>query len=633
MGNSLDVAVTGLRAFQTALATTSNNIANSTTPGYSRQEVNFTTLPPQGFGNGFVGTGTRVANIQRVESEFLIEQLRNASTEAGRLNAISNLASRVDNLLADGDGSLAPSLQNFFNSVQDLAIDPGSSSSRQVVLSAAESLVTRFSNIESQLQAIDSDIKVGLNENIQDLNAIASSIADLNTKIVEAQSVTSAGQRPNDLLDQRDQLVLELSEIVSVQTLEQQDGSLSVFIGSGQSVVVGGSSQALVTVSDPSDSSNTRIAYQTFGGNADISNSITGGRLSGLLEFKNEQLGSIRNELGRIATVLAGTFNEQHNTGQTLTGALGTDFFASGPVEVVGNTNNTGSATVTGTITDFTALTSSDYSLGYDGANYTLTRTDDGFTTVSAAPSFIVDGVQFNVGAGANAGDRFLIRPTRLGASGLDVLITRTDDFAAASPVRTSARLNNLGDGSIGAPEILDITNPDLRDTVEIRFNSPASTFDVFNVTDGAAIATGVTYSSGANIDFNGVRVQIEGSVLDNDVFVIERNSNAVSDNTNAIALLGLQTADTVGGSSNYQETYGGLVGRVGTVTRQAELNSSAQNRLLEDSVQAKESVSGVNLDEEAVNLTKFQQAYQAAAQVIAASDELFQTLLSVVSR
>ncbi len=633
MANSLDIAVTGLRAFQTALATTSNNIANASTPGYSRQEVNFSTLQPQGFGNGFIGTGTRVSNIQRVESEFLIEQLRTASTEAGRLNTISNLASRVDNLLADGDGSLAPSLQNFFNSVQDLAIDPSSSSARQVVLSSAESLVSRFSNIESQLEAINSDIKVGISENIQDLNAIATAIADLNSKIVEAQASTSGGQRPNDLLDQRDQLVLELSEIVAVQTLEQDDGSLSVFVGSGQSIVVGGNAQQLVAISDPNDSANTRIAYQTFSGQADITNSITGGSISGLLEFKNEQLGSIRNELGRIATVLGGTFNEQHNVGQTLTGAIGTDFFATGPVEVVANTDNTGASTVTGTITDFTALTSSDYSLSYDGANYTLTRLDDGTTTVSAAATFTVDGLQINVSAGAAAGDRFLIRPTRLGASGIDVLISRTDDFAAASPVRTSANINNLGDANISAPQVLDITDPDLSDTVEIRFNTPATTYDVFNVTDGATIASGVTYASGANIDFNGIRVQVEGPVEPGDVFTIERNSGSVSDNTNALALLALQTADTVSGTSNYQETYGGLVGKVGTLTRQAELNSNAQNRLLEDSIQAKESVSGVNLDEEAVNLTKFQQAYQAAAQVISTSDELFQTLLNAVAR
>ena len=633
MADPLNIAVTGLRAFQTALATTSNNIANATTPGYNRQVVDISALPPEGFGNGFIGRGARVENIRRIESEFLTEQLRNASSEAGRLNSFNTLASRVDNLLADGEGSLAPSLQNFFNSVQDLSVDPSSSSARQVVLSSARSLVTRLGNIESQLQAIDSDITVGLQSNIQELNSIATAIADLNQKIVEANSVTSGGQNPNDLLDQRDQLILELSEIVSVQTLEQPDGAVNVFIGQGQSLVVGNSAQQLAAIPDPTDSTNTRIAYQSFGGQTDITNSITGGALAGLLEFRNQQLGSIRNELGRIATVLAGTFNAQHQLGQTLTGALGTDFFAVAPTQVIGNTNNTGTASPTAAITDVTALTSSDYEIFFDGANYTLTRLDDGFSVVSATGTFAQDGVQFTVGAGANAGDRFIIRPTRLGAQQIDVLISRTNDIAAAAPVRSSVQVSNLGDGLISSPQVTDITNPDLRDTVEIRFNTPASTFDIFNVTDGVTIAAGVAYTSGANISFNGITVQVDGTPQPGDVFVVENNTSAVSDNTNAIALLNLQITDTVGGNSNYQEAYGGLVGRVGTITRQADLNSQAQNRLLEDAFQAKEAVSGVNLDEEAINLTKFQQAYQAAAQVINTSNELFQTLIAAVAR
>ncbi len=634
MADALLNAITGLRAFQTALATTSNNIANASTPGYNRQVVDIASLPPQGFGNGFIGSGARVENIRRIESEFLTEQLRSASAEAGRLNTFNTLASRVDNLLADGEGSLAPSLQNFFNSVQDLSVDPSSSSARQVVISSANSLVTRFGNIESQLQAIDSDIDVGLRANIQDLNGIATALADLNQKIVEAKSVTSGGQNPNALLDQRDQLILELSEIVAVTTLEQPDGAVNVFIGTGQSLVVGNNAQQLVAIQDPADGSNTRIAYQSStGGQTDITSSITGGSLSGLLEFRNQQLGSIRNELGRIATVVAGTFNTQHRLGQTLTGALGGDFFAVGGVQVIANTNNGGTASPTGTITDVTALTSSDYEIVYDGANYTLTRLDDGASFVSATGVFNQDGVQFTVGAGAAAGDRFILRPTRLGAQQIDVVVNRTNDIAAGAPVRTSVQVNNLGDGSISAPQVTDITDPDLRDTVEIRFNSPANTFDIVNVTDAVTIAAGVAYTSGADISFNGITVQIEGTPQPGDVFIIENNTSGVSDNTNALALLNLQIADTVEGNSNYQEAYGGLVGRVGTVTRQADLNSQAQNRLLDDAFQAKEAVSGVNLDEEAINLTKFQQAYQAAAQVITTSNELFQTLIAAVSR
>ena len=633
MPDALLNAITGLRAFQTALATTSNNIANASTPGYNRQVVDIASLPPQGFGNGFIGNGARVENIRRVESEFLTEQLRSASAEAGRLNTFNTLASRVDNLLADGEGSLAPSLQNFFNSVQDLSVDPSSSSARQVVISSANSLVNRFANIESQLQAIDSDIDVGLQSNIQDLNGIATALADLNQKIVEARGVTSGGQNPNALLDQRDQLILELSEIVAVTTLEQPDGAVNVFIGTGQSLVVGNNAQQLVAIQDPADASNTRIAYQSFGGQSDITGSISGGSLSGLLEFRNQQLGSIRNELGRIASVVAGTFNEQHRLGQTLTGALGGDFFTVGAAQVVANTNNTGSASPTATIADVTALTSSDYEIVFDGANYTLTRLDDGFSAVSATGTFTQDGVQFAVGAGAAAGDRFIVRPTRLGAQQIDVLINRTNDIAASAPVRTSVQVSNLGDGSISPPQVNDVTNPDLRDTVEIRFNSPANTFDIVNVTDAVTIAASVAYTSGADISFNGITVQVDGTPQPGDIFTVENNTSGVSDNTNALALLNLQIADTVGNNSNYQEAYGGLVGRVGTITRQAELNSQAQNRLLDDAFQAKEAVSGVNLDEEAINLTKFQQAYQAAAQVITTSNELFQTLIAAVAR
>lgn len=633
MADALDIAVSGLRSFQTALATTSNNIANVNTPGYSRQVVDIGTIQPQGFGNGFIGRGSQVINVQRIESEFLTEQLRNATTEAGRLDAVSTLASRVDNLLADNGGSLAPSLENFFSSLQDLSVDPSSSSARQVVLSSAESLTTRFSNIESQLAAVDSDIDSGIRENIQSINSLAGNIASLNQQIVAASSPTSGNQVPNGLLDQRDQLVLELSEIVSVQTIDQSDGSLTVFVGTGQSLVVGSLSQDLVAISDPADGTKTNIAFQTSGSQFDITNAITGGTLNGLLEFRNDQLGSIRNELGRIAQVISGTFNEQHRNGQTINGDLGADFFSQAPVDIIANINNAGSATTTATITDVTALTSSDYEVRFDGANYTLTRLDDGFNVVSATGAFAVDGVQINIGAGASAGDQFLVRPTRLGAQEIDVLINRTNEIAAASPVRTSVSINNLSDASINNPLVTDINNADLRDTVEIRFNNPATTYDVFNATDGAAIAAGVPYTSGADISFNGITVQIEGPVLAGDVFVIENNTSGLSDNTNATALLDLQTASTVSGNANYQEAYGGLLGQVGTVTRQANINSQAQNRLLIDATEARDSVSGVNLDEEAVNLTRFQQSFQAAAQVISASNELFQSLLLAVGR
>ena len=631
MGSSLDIGISGLRSFRTALRTISNNIANAATPGHSRQRVDLAALPSQRFGNGFIGNGARVANIQRIESEFLTQQLRGASTEASRLNMTRRLASRMDNLLADSRGGLAPALQKFFNSIQDLSAKPGSSSARQVVLSSANSLVDRFNSIASQLSAMDNDINNNINKNIKDLNHIARSIADLNAKIVQSVNLSNNRQKPNELLDQRDKLMLRLSNIIAVKTLVQSDDSLSVFIGNGQGLVIGNSARQLAAIQDPGDRAGLRIAYKVSNTEVDISTAIKGGALAGLLEFKNQQSGAVRNELGRIASVLGGTFNRQHRLGQTLNGALGTDFFSIAPAEILAHAGNTGSAAVAATITDFKALTQSDYKLSFDGANYTLTRLDDGVETVSVKNKFIADGVQIDAGGAIAAGDEFLIRPARLGAGKLNVLITRASDIAAAAPLRSSAGVNNLGDGSISAPHITDIDHPDFKDRIEIRFNTPAATFDIVNAATEAAVAAGVTYRSGADITFNGISVKIDGTVQPGDVFKVERNNNAVSDNANARALLGLQTADTVGGASNYEKAYGGLVGRVGTLTRQATLSSQAQDSLVQDAAKAKQSVTGVNLDEEAINLTKFQQAYQAAVRVITTSDRIFESLLRVL--
>ncbi len=630
---ALDISITGLNAFRTALTTVSNNIANANTEGYSRQEVQINSRTPRPSSGGFIGSGAFVSNIKRIESSFINSQVRVATSEAERLNAFGTQSSRVDNLLGDSQGSLSPSLQNFFDSLQDLSNDATSSSARQVVLSSGDSLVKRFQTIEAQFGNLNRDVDNALKTGILEVNSIAKNLAELNQKIIEAKNFVSNNQQPNELLDQRDQLLLELSKFVSVQTVEQQNGSLNIYIGNGQSLVVGNTAQELLAIRDPADSEQTQIAFISGGTQVDITSQITGGSLAGLLEFRDQQLGSVRNEFGRIATVLAGTFNEQHRSGQTISGSLGADFFAVGPVQTIPNADNAGSATVTASINDYSALTASDYEISYDGANYTLTRLDDGSTTNSATGAFNVDGVQFNVGAGAAAGDTYLIRPTRLGASQIGVLLTQTNDIAAAAPVRTSAQVANIGDAIISPPQVTDISNPDLRDTVEIRFNDPATSYDIVNVTDASVISAGNAYTSGADISFNGITVQVSGSPAAGDIFVVENNTSAVSDNTNALALLGLQTASTVDGSSNYQETYGSLVGSVGTVSRQTQLNVQAQDRLLQDAIDTQQSISGVNLDEEAINLTKYQQAYQAAAQVISTSNELFQTFIAVLSR
>ncbi len=627
------VALTGLQAFQRALTTTSNNVANVGTEGYTRQRVDIVTRPSVAFGDGFFGSGARVSGVQRIEDQFLNARVQTSASDVSRLNSYLSLIQRVDNLLSDSQGGLDNALQNFFNSLQDLSNDPSSIPTRQVVLSNAETLVARFKDLDQKYNDINQEINTRLTSDINEVNSLASSIAELNQRIVEAKAVTSGAGVPNDLVDQRNVLIERLSERISVSTVELNDGSVNVFIGGGESVVIGNLSRQLFTINDPNNPGELRVGIDAGAGTFDITNKITGGSVSGLLDFRNEQLSEIRNQTGRIALVLANTFNTRHQEGLDANGALGTNFFTVAGAQTISSQNNTGTASVTTTITDYSQLTSSDYELSFDGSVFTLTRLSDGVSTSAASSPINIDGIQVDVVGAAAAGDLFLIQPTRQGAAGIDVLLTNTSQIAAASPVRTLENTSNLGNGNITAAEILDINNADLLDTVEIRFNTPPSTFDVVNVTDGITIAAGVSYTNNGNIDFNGIRVQVQNQPEAGDVFTIEQNTGGVGDNTNALSLLDIQTSQTVGGTATLQEAYGALVGQVGTVSRQTNISSQTQQALLDQAVQERDNVSGVNLDEEAINLVRYQQAYQAAAQVIATSNSLFETFLGIVSR
>ena len=633
MVDAARVAITGLQVFQRALATTSNNVANVGTEGYTRQRVDITTRPSQRFGDGFFGSGARVSSVQRIEDQFLNARVQSSSSDVARLDSYLSLVNRVENLVSGSQGGLDSALQNFFNSLQDLSNDPASIPARQVVLSNSDTLVARFKDLDASYNNINQEINTRLRGDINDINSLTSGIADLNKAIVEAKATTSGQGVPNDLVDQRNVLVGRLSERLAVNTVELSDGSINVFVGGGESVVIGSLSRQLSAINDPANPGELRVGIEVGSSAFDITDKITGGSVSGLLDFRSEQLGEIRNQTGRLALVLANEFNAQHQAGLDVNGSLGAQFFASSTPQTLANQNNTGAATVTTGITDFNQLTTSDYELSYDGANYTLTRLSDGVSTSAVAGPFNIDGIQVDIVGAAAAGDSFLVQPTRNGASGIGVLLTNTSQIAAASPVRSLESTANLGSAVVTTPEVLDVNNADLFDTVEIRFNSPASTFDIVNVTDGATIAAGVAYTNNADIDFNGIRVQIQNQPEAGDVFTIERNTGGVGDNTNAVALLGLQTAQTIGGTATLQEGYGALVSKIGTVSRQTSISSQTQQALFDQAVQARDNVSGVNLDEEAVDLVRYQQAYQAAAQVISTSNILFDTFLAAVRR
>jgi len=646
MADLLNIGVSGLLTFQRNLATTSHNISNVNTPGYSRQRVELGARPPQFAGAGYLGNGVQVSSVQRVYDSFLTSQVRTSTSTNGQLQSLYSYASQVDNLLADSQSGLSPALQDFFGAGQGVADDPASIPARQVLLSNAAGLTDRFQYLNQRLGDLRNGINTQLQTTSTEINSLAQGIAKINKDIVDALG-SGGGAAPNDLLDKRDILIAQLAERVAVTTIPQDDGAVNVFIGNGQSLVVGTASNTLVTAPNAFDPARLEVAFKTGTTTVIISDSLTGGTLGGALQFRNQVLDSAQNSLGQLATGLVNTFNAQHLEGQDLNGALGAAFFTAGAVQVLARSSNTGGATVTATITNANALTVSDYRLQRNAdsggnANYTLTRLSDNTVVATYTPVLpaaltgtvpAVDGLAVSwTGATAMAvGDSFLIQPTRNGARDIGVAISDPRKIAAAAPIRTSKSLNNLGSATISAGEVLNSADAALLNTVTITFNNPPTTFAVTGV---APNPSPVTYTSGTNIAYNGWQIQVTGTPQAGDTFTIQQNANGVSDNRNALLLSGLQTQLTLAGSSaSYQDLYGQVVAQVGSTTHQADISRQAQESLLGQVTAARDAVSGVNLDEEAADLVRFQQAYQAAAQVISSSNSLFDALLNAVRR
>ena len=632
------IGVSGLNAAQIGQLTTSHNIANASTQGYSRQQIVQGTNTPMFTGAGFLGQGANVQTVQRVYNNFLGGQVLSSQTGASEMDSYLAEVRQIDNLLADPSAGLSPALSDFFKGVQDVAANPASIPARQSMISASQALTGRFQSLDRRLREIRDGVNSQVASEATLISSYAKQIAEVNQNIVRAQA--AGPTRPaNDLLDKRDQLIADLNKEIRVTTLLQSDGTYSVFIGNGQPLVVGTLSFTMQAAPAADDPERTSIALRSpTGSTVSLPEKLlTGGKLGGLIAFRSESLDSVENGLGRIALTLAQNFNDQHRLGQDLTGAPGGNYFdvsLAGPT-VRANADNAGSGAVTATIVagSIGNLSTSDYRLTYNGgANYTLTRLSDNVVLVNAAPlPASVDGFSIAIGGAAVAGDSFLIPPTRNGAGSLALAVTDPRSVAAAAPIRTAAALGNTGTASVspGTVNAPPPPNANLTQTVTISFATPTT----FNVTGtGAGLpALGVAYTSGASISYNGWTAQITGTPASGDTFTVAANSSGVADSRNAVLLGALQTrTPMVGGTASYQSAYAQIVSQVGNKTRQVEVTGQAQQIFADQATAALQSLSGVNLDEEAANLLRYQQAYQASAKVLDVAGKLFEEILAL---
>jgi flagellar hook-associated protein 1 FlgK len=628
-GSVYSIGLSGLNAAQAGLVTTSHNIANVGTEGFTRQVVSQTNRNPQFTGVGFFGQGVEVDSVRRQYSQFLTTQVLSAETQASYLDKFLSQANQIDNLLADPAAGLSPALQDFFSGVQDVAANPASVPARQSMISLGEAMVSRFQALDARLAEIRNGVNGEVGSIVGRINLYAGQIADLNQRIVVSQS--SEGRPANDLLDQRDAVVTELNRLVRVNVITQSDGTYNVFFGTGQSLVVGRQSLTLGVRPSTEDPTGLTVGYLSAGNFIALPSAVLrGGEIGGLFAFRDEVLTPAQNQLGRVAVVLAETFNAQHRLGQDLNGALGTDFFGAPQALVQGRTDNTGNGVMSATLSDVGQLIASDYRVSVTGANtYLVTRLSDNTQTTYTGLPQTFDGITLHLASGTPAvGDSFLVQPTRYGARDLAVAISDTARIAAAAPVRTAASVSNAGDAKISAGVVDSVANLPLPGTVTLTYSQPTNQFTV----SGAVPPAGpFAYTSGAAVAFNGMSFSISGTPADGDTFTLGNNTNGVADNRNALLLAQLQTANTVAnGTASYQSAYSQLVSDVGNDTREAQIQQRAQDALVVQTRRAQQSFSGVNLDEEAANLIRYQQAYQASGKVLQIASTLFQTLLDL---
>ncbi len=625
MANILSTGTSALIAFQRALSTVSHNVANINTPGYSRQTVDFEARSPQFIGAGYVGRGTQITDVRRVADDLANARLIDSTGELARLERLAALSTRVDTLMSDKATGISGIWSNFFDSVSALSSNASAPAERQNMLGQANALTTRFQQLQGQFDRLSTEVNSGLAASAGEVNRLAGEIARLNGSIGTAQTAAP------DLLDRRDQLIRDLVALTGGTAVQQDGGAMNVFSAGGQALVVGVQASQLTMVTDPYRPERQQLALQTQGQTIRLDERIMGGGIGGLLEFRSQVLDQTQSELGRIALALGTRFNAGHAAGVDQYGAMGGPFFNVPAPVISGHAANTGTARFSTSVDDLGAITGRNLVVQFQAGAWTATDAATGVAvpvtgTGASGDPLRVAGVALALDGAAQDGDRFLLEPTAQAARGLTVAITDPSRIAAAAPVQVQAALGNLGSGLPRAVRVVDAADPALRTPSTIEFLDA----DQYMLDGNGPFA----YAPGDTISANGWSFTLDGIPSAGDSFIMAPTAPGSSNNGNAALLAGVETQAALnGGSLTLNGAISGLTTAVGSAARHASYAAEAQASLHEQAYAARESISGVNLDEEAANMLRLQQAYQAAAQLISTADNLFQSLLGAVRR
>ncbi len=570
MSSSLtNIAASGIQAAQIALNTVGNNITNEPVPGYNHETTQLT----ENLASGLTGNGVSVIGVTRDYDSLVTNQLQSASAAAASTNAYYNQVSQIDDMLSASDTDLSTAMSGFFSSIQSLSSNASDSSARQTVISSANSMVSQFQSADSYLQTMNSSVNQQVTSSASQINNYTKEIADLNSKIVSV----GGSQAPNALLDQRDELVSELNGIVGVTASAQPNGSVNLTFANGLTLVQGSSSYQIDAVPSSADASRMTLAYDRGTGTPmPIDEStITTGSLGGVLSFRSGALTDARNELGQLALSLASGMNQVSEAGVDLSGNPGSAFFSFDQPSVTANSRNTGTNT------------------GATGISVTYNPTP------GTPPTYV------------QASD-YQLKYNSSGSGSWQVTQISTGKILPASAV--TAGNDGLGNSTLSF-DGLTVTIPS---TMAPANNDSYTLNTVSNVISSLKVAI---------TDPGDVAAGLPDDPADPD-----DPTTGESDNRNAEKMLALQSSKIVGGSATLSTAYATLVSNVGTETSNAKVTNTAQANIVTQLTNQQQAASGVNLDDEYIDLSRYQQYYQANAQVISTASDLFNSLLSAVA-
>ncbi|KJZ63249.1 flagellar hook-associated protein FlgK [Pseudomonas fluorescens] len=685
----LNIGMSGLAAGHSSLLTTGNNIANVDTAGYSRQQTVQGSKASQQFGNVYIGTGTTLADVRRVYNSYLDAQLQTTTSLNSDSAAYLGQVTPLDKLLSDSSTGLNGSLTKFFASVQNVNAKPGDDASRQLLLSDAQALSNRFNSVSSQLNEQNANINGNLKNMADQVNKLAATVAQLNQKISE---ISSSGGMPNELLDARNETVRQLSTFTGAQIVERE-GNVDIYLGSGQPLVMGNTVNKLEVVPGKDDPNRLSLQLNRGSSTIDITSIMTGGEIGGLLRYRSTVLDPAMNELGRVALVVADQMNSIQAHGIDKNGDFGSNLFNSinsaaqmAQRSIASGNNSVGSGNFDVSIKDTGKLTINDYKVTFTSAtDYTVQRLPDNssmgsFSTLTTPPP-VIDGFSMTLGGGtAAAGDTFKITPTRNAAANIKTEMTDSKRLAIAAPLGAAIAASGSGGGSLtipasGQPTLtskFDIYDAATTTAMQNGLKNSTPTKVVFGAVSadgtsqtyqfldakGGLISSGTIKPGESNTlnlsiplkDATGAPIPpapatqytatfsmtFAGAPSNGAAINVSLSQPGSLDNRNGTTLAGLQTAQTVDTGSaskgiSLNDAYGKLVEGVGSKAAQGKLDSAATDAILANAKGARDSLSGVDLDEETGNLVKYQQYYTASSQIIKAAQEIFSTLINSI--